>query len=76
VLNSIMTLTSHNEVGPYLQASPAVVFSSQLLHEGKSSFTVNSSFMEEKFTRIDVRAKLMTPTLEHIEGWDHGGLND
>jgi len=72
-----VTQTSHNYVGPSLQALPAaVVFSSQLLHEKKSSASVNSESVDEIFKSVNTRANLMTLTLAHIEGWNHGGLND
>jgi hypothetical protein len=72
-----MTLTSHNEVGPSLQALPAtVVFSPHLLLTQKASVTVNSGSMDEKVNRIELRAVRMTSTLEHIQGYSHGGINE
>jgi len=72
-----VTQTSHDYIGPSLQALPAaVIFSSHLLHEKKSSASVNSDSVDEIFKSINTRANLMTLTLAHIEGWDHGGLND
>ncbi|MEI6195715.1 MAG: hypothetical protein WCS42_15450 [Verrucomicrobiota bacterium] len=72
-----MTLTSHNNVGSSLHTFPAaVVFSAQLLPEKKPFVSANSDSVDEIFKSIDARANRMTLTLAHIEGWEHGGLND
>jgi hypothetical protein len=72
-----MPLTSLNHVGSSLQALPAaVVFSTQLLLTQKSSVTVKSDSMDEKMKAIEMRANSLTPILENIEGFSHGGLND
>ena len=77
VLNLVMTLTSHNHVGPSLHTVPgAVVFTYQLLPDKKASEPAKSGTVDEIFKSIDARAKRMTLTPAHIEGWEHGGLND
>jgi hypothetical protein len=72
-----VTQTSLNDVGSFPQASPAAeVFSTRLLLSQKSSATVKSGSVEAKMEVIEKRAILLTATLEHIEGFSHGGLND
>ena len=72
-----MTLTSLNDVGPTLQATPAAVVLSTLPPlTAKTPVTVNSDSMDDRISRIEIRANLMTPTLEQIAGWSHGGINE
>jgi len=72
-----MPLASLNHVGPSLQALPAaVVFSTQLLLSHKSSVTVKSASLDEKIKLIENRANQLTPILQRIEGFSHGGLNE
>jgi hypothetical protein len=76
-LNVYMPSTSLSHVGPTLQALPAaVVFSTQLRLNPKSSVAVNSESLDEKVKGIEMRASQMTPTLARIEGWSHGGINE
>jgi len=72
-----MTLTSLNHVGPSPQAFPAaVIFSNELLSTQESSASDKSESLEQKIKLIETRANRLTSTLEHIEGFSHGGLND
>jgi hypothetical protein len=73
----VMHLTSLNDVGPSLQALPAaMLFSTQLLLPQKSSVTVKSESLDETMKLIEIRANSLTPILENIEGYRHGGIND
>ena len=72
-----MIPTNFHTVGPTLQALPlALIFSTQLLLAEKSSVREVRFTSDMRNETLTTRATVVTPILEEIRGWIHGGLND
>ena len=72
-----MIPTSFHHVEAALQAMPmALIFSSRLLLAEKSSVTDDGFPSDMRTETLTIRATLVTPILQEIRGWSHGGIND
>jgi hypothetical protein len=72
-----MIPTSFHSVESTLQGLPlALIFSSRLLLTEKSSVTDDGLSSDMRTETLTIRATLVTPILQEIQGWSHGGIND
>jgi hypothetical protein len=54
----------------------AVVLSTQLLPTRKSPDTLKFDQVDGLMESLEIRATLLTPLLQEIRGYRHGGLNE